>query len=281
MVSQSTLSSGQGRSVPVLGVSASCRARRLPCQLRPYFVGIGDGLVTHQCLEHIHVYRRSVRAFRNEFREQGLELLDIARHQVGGLGLGLAAVIFSMMFSVIRSIFKAVVRGSQLGFYALERQVQFHLARQLFFLGGLRSQAVDLVLQPLTISQRLPPGGRLFRCVSLVGSVSRAACRPTRAPSNPDKGHAAWSGAGALSTGLHEGALDFGAIASSTAAASSVAWGSEANTGSPSSTTLPASFCAQRLCASERVSAGPSISSNTGYGTARCTIRQGERDWRA
>ena len=36
VVSQSTLSSGQGRRVPVEGVSASCRARRLPCQLSPY-----------------------------------------------------------------------------------------------------------------------------------------------------------------------------------------------------------------------------------------------------
>ena len=37
VVSQSTLSSGHGRSVPVEGVSASRRARRFPCQLRPYF----------------------------------------------------------------------------------------------------------------------------------------------------------------------------------------------------------------------------------------------------
>ncbi len=37
VVSQSTLSWGQGRSVPVEGVSASWRALRLPCQVRPYF----------------------------------------------------------------------------------------------------------------------------------------------------------------------------------------------------------------------------------------------------
>src|ERR1039457_1825719 len=37
VVSHSTLSSGHGRSVPVDGVRASWRARRLPCQLRPYF----------------------------------------------------------------------------------------------------------------------------------------------------------------------------------------------------------------------------------------------------
>lgn len=53
-----------------------------------FLISIGDGMVTHQRLEHIHVYRRSVRTFSNEFREQGLELLYIARHQVGGLGLG-------------------------------------------------------------------------------------------------------------------------------------------------------------------------------------------------
>src|SRR6185503_10817842 len=37
VVSQSTLSSGHGLRVPVEGVSASWRERRLPCQVSPYF----------------------------------------------------------------------------------------------------------------------------------------------------------------------------------------------------------------------------------------------------
>ena len=50
VVSQSTLSSGQGRRVPVDGVRASCRARRLPCQLRPYFSSRSSTTPPSSCL---------------------------------------------------------------------------------------------------------------------------------------------------------------------------------------------------------------------------------------
>src|SRR5690606_28620465 len=84
---------------------------------------------------------------------------------------GLAAVIFSMMFSVILQSSKLLARGGQLGLHALERQVQFHLTRYLLFFRCLRPQAADFGLKPLTISQGLPTRRSLFRgCRRLVAS---------------------------------------------------------------------------------------------------------------
>ena len=70
VVSQSTLSSGQGRSVPVEGVRASWRARRLPCQLRPYFSSrVSDNPVAHELLEHVQIDGHTIRSLGDDFGE--------------------------------------------------------------------------------------------------------------------------------------------------------------------------------------------------------------------
>ena len=64
-MSQSTLSSGHGRSVPMEGVSASCRAWRLPCHLRPYFSSLSSTVPPRSCLSTSKSTRPSVNASGN------------------------------------------------------------------------------------------------------------------------------------------------------------------------------------------------------------------------
>ena len=84
VVSQSTLSVGQGRRVPVEGVRASWRARRLPCQLRAVFLlGIGDSSVAHELLEHVQIHGHAVRPLGDEFGEERPEPGDVLGDEVG------------------------------------------------------------------------------------------------------------------------------------------------------------------------------------------------------
>ncbi|MBT9137300.1 MAG: hypothetical protein DDT34_02388 [Firmicutes bacterium] len=74
---------------------------------------IGGGLVTHQRLEHIHIHSHTIGALSDQLREQGLELFDVGRHQVGRLGLGAVGFQFLHWFQlcVVRvhsDVFKVV-----------------------------------------------------------------------------------------------------------------------------------------------------------------------------
>ena len=79
VVSQSTLSSGQGRRVPVEGVNANWRAWRLPCQLSPYFSSRSSTALAKKLLENLEVNL----VFDEDFREQGLQLVNVFGYKVG------------------------------------------------------------------------------------------------------------------------------------------------------------------------------------------------------
>ena len=70
--------------MPVDGVSASCRARRLPCQVEAVFLlRIGDGPVAHELLEHVQIHGHAVRPLGDELREKRPEPGKVFRGEVG------------------------------------------------------------------------------------------------------------------------------------------------------------------------------------------------------
>ena len=57
-----------------------------------FLLGIGDGLVAHELLQHVQIHSHAVLALGNEFREEGLELGKILGDKVGRLRLGTVSI---------------------------------------------------------------------------------------------------------------------------------------------------------------------------------------------
>ena len=53
-----------------------------------FLLGIGDGLVAHELLEHVEIHRHAVRSLGDEFREERPKRGEVRSGEVGGLGFG-------------------------------------------------------------------------------------------------------------------------------------------------------------------------------------------------
>src|ERR1022692_3567029 len=139
VVSQSTLSSGQGRSVPVEGVRASWRARRLPCQLRPYFSSRSSRAPPRSCFSTSKSTFPSVNASGKRVLSSSILPATIS----GDLVSASSAVSFFIFFPS-----ECFFCCGQCSFQPFDFKIEFHAAIELLFLFGLGAQDCEVALKP-------------------------------------------------------------------------------------------------------------------------------------
>src|ERR1039457_1517544 len=162
VVSQSTLSSGHGRSVPVEGVRAAWRARRLPGQLRLYFSSRSSTAPPRSC------FRTSKSSFPsvNASGKRALSCSMLPATRSGDLVSGSSAV--SFFICIYPS--ECPCRSCQFSFELLDFKVQFHAAIELLFLFRLGAQNGEVALEPGVDVEAIAQG----RCA--VGGIRRSEC---------------------------------------------------------------------------------------------------------
>ena len=148
----------------------ACGAFAVPVKA-VFFVGIGDGGITDQRLEDVHVNRRAVLSSLTSSGNSALRRAILAAIRSADWASGLFAVIFSMGFPVS----KLLLGGSERCLQLFEFLVDGDKARQLFFFVGLGSQAADIFFQLRTGGKCCAARVCLF-CGACQAVVAAAAC---------------------------------------------------------------------------------------------------------